>query len=103
MSKQGDGPDSVDQTAARGRTDSPATSESQASEAEALPALIVTRHKALGLQVCTTLTDLAEIAHAANRAVLCGTELGWVVSARPECAPIRCEKFPDRMHYILDC
>jgi hypothetical protein len=65
---------------------------------------MVTSVKLLCLQVCVPDEwDNEAIRTFANEANLCGTTNGWVVSDRPEVAPVPCEGRKGFKHVILDC
>ena len=63
----------------------------------------VVRQKFLGIQVCSDETDMERLTEWVNTEVLCGTTVGWVLSRRPEVAPVECENDPSRTHYVFDC
>jgi hypothetical protein len=62
--------------------------------------------KVLGLAVCSNATDkeLPQLVKRVNDMHPCGTTNGWVLSTRPECAPVICaEKPATHRHFIFDC
>ncbi len=59
----------------------------------------------LYMQVCAVAdaTD-EEILTVANCDNLCGTSQGWVkVVRRGDGAPVQCQDYPDRKHFIIHC
>ena len=73
---------------------------------EAIPkeAMLISRVGALNVQACCLPSvSEEEMTRFVNSEVMCGTSNGWVFSKRPEVAPVACEKFLERTHYIFDC
>ncbi len=66
-----------------------------------LPELIITQQGVFAIQVCTTLTDYAEISKQANAKCLCGTTGGWQVEEGRNDQGGQCADHPGRKHYIL--
>jgi hypothetical protein len=61
------------------------------------------------MQVCAVkdVTD-EEILEVCNRCNPCGTSMGWcgVIRKRPEYKdqePVQCSKYPDRLHFMVNC
>lgn len=65
-----------------------------------LEELVVTRMTICHIQVCTVLPE-DEVEAAVRAKVPCGTSDGWRMSTDPDLAPVQCEEFPERTHYVL--
>jgi hypothetical protein len=60
----------------------------------------------LGLWVCSDATDeeLPAFVAKVNSMRPCGTENGWSLSTREECAPVACADNPKtHRHFVFDC
>lgn len=63
---------------------------------------ILTHMKLLSAQVCSTGTE-DEALEWLQRTNPAGTTNNWQKEDRPEAAPIHCEKYPERTHYLFTC
>ena len=63
---------------------------------------ILTRNSLLNCQVCSegSWDEALDWVRQTNPA---GTQKNWSKDERPEVAPVRCEKFPERTHYVFTC
>jgi hypothetical protein len=63
---------------------------------------ILTINGILNAQVCSdgTWDEALEWIRTTNPA---GTSNNWVKDERPEVAPVTCESYPERTHYIFTC
>ena len=64
--------------------------------------LVVTQMTLLQIQVCTTLEGDEAIEHETNQVAPAGTTQGWKMSHEARYAPVVCEGYPERKHYILE-
>lgn len=69
---------------------------------QATPEFTRLSEKMLSIQVCTSLSD--EDATARANLMPSGTSFGWVLSDRPEVAPVPCNDQPEtHRHLIFEC
>ena len=62
----------------------------------------ITRVSILNSQVCSegTIQEALDFLRVTSPA---GTQNNWQIDERPEVAPVKCEAYPERTHYIFDC
>lgn len=63
---------------------------------------IVTKTGALNVQVCSEGTHDEALEWVKENSPS-GTEHNWCEDERPEVAPVKCEQYPERTHYVFTC
>jgi hypothetical protein len=62
----------------------------------------ISRHGILQIQVCSE-GHIKEALDWVRKESPAGTENNWMVDDNPRATPVKCEKYPERTHYLFCC